>query len=441
MSKFIKIPAFLILTAVIAAFGFTGCGGVSGTPPDFSGFIPASDRPEQSSGQPEENPRDGTIPADGTDGGDNNIIDSDGKTRLKFIAAGDNIVHAVMLDDAMAKAKDDEIFNFGDIYKNISHIIKAADIALVNAETPIAGSEFGYSGYPMFNTPKENAFALVEAGFNIVSIANNHMLDKWEKGYENQLDFWDTQPVLQLGGFRNRQDFETVRIYEKDGVSIAFLSYTYGANGMYLPEESEMVAPFIDYATVERQVKAARPLADLLFVVMHWGDEDVFNANQTQKNLAEMMAANGVDVIIGMHPHVLQETVWLERSDGKKTLVTYSLGNLISGMLGAKNMVGGLLEFDIVKDGDTGTEIENVKIIPVITHYRYQQGRTGLYLPVYRFQNGRLDFSVYSFEDYTRELAAEHGVALFDSAFSYDYIKSLILQHIPGEFLSDFYRD
>ena len=425
---FAGAAAFFILSALLS-----GCERAAGTDTNNTGDVPGftfprGGAPDESSGQPENGAPPAAPPNDGT-------------VRLGFIAAGDNIMHAVMLDDAAARASAGEKFNFTDMYKGVADIIKAADIALVNAETPIAGGEFGYSGYPMFNTPEENAHALVGLGFDIINLANNHMLDKGEKGYKNHLDFWDAQPVLHIGGFRDRADFEAVRIYEKNGVSIAFLSYTYSTNGMVLPAGSEMVIPFIDSAVIERQIKAARPLADLLFVVMHWGEEDSFKSDSTQKSLAQMMADNGADVIIGMHPHVFQETVWLERAGGGRTLAVYSIGNLISGMLGAKNMIGGLLGFDIVKTANGAVTLENAQITPVMTHYGYQPGRTGPYNPVYQFQNGRLGFQVYRFEDYTRELAAEHGVALFDSAFSYDYIKDLIKTRVPREFLSDFYKD
>jgi len=367
------------------------------------------------------------IPADTTDMQANNI--KDGTVRLKFIAAGDNIMHSNMIDDAKERVKDKENFNFKDMYKDIASIIKSSDIALVNVETPIAGDEFAYSGYPMFNTPKENGFALTNIGFNIINIANNHMLDKWEKGYINNIDFWESQQnVLLIGGFKDEEDFENIRIYEKDGVSIAFLSYTYGTNGMYLPKESKMVIPYIDDATVERQVKAARPLADLVFVVMHWGDEDIFAPNQWQRSLAQMMVDNGVDVIIGMHPHVLQETKWVNRPDGGRTLIAYSLGNMISGMLGAQNMIGGLLSFDIVKttkNGESDTKIENAQIIPIITHY----------------DKRRKAFQLYKFEDYTQELAKAHGNINSDNKFSYKYIKDLVKQIIAPEFLSDFYKE
>lgn len=419
ISKFIVAAIFALITVI------SGCQTGGDTEEKITGDLPftegAEDRNEETA-----------APVTGGQNGD---------VRLSFLAAGDNIVHTVMLDDAAAKAKNGGSFDFSDMYKNLAPIIRAADIAFVNIESPIAGDDFGYSGYPMFNTPKEAAFALVDAGFDIVGIANNHMLDKWEQGYKNQINFWAGQPVLQLGGFVDKQDFETVRIYEKNGVSIAFLSYTYGTNGMELPAGSEMVVPYIDYETIKRQVKSAKPLADLLIVVMHWGQEDAAEAGPEQKNLARMMAECGVDAVIGMHPHVLQKTEWIDRPEGGKTLAAYSIGNFISGMLGAKNMPGGLLAFDIVKKASGETSVENAKIIPVITHYRYQSGRTGPYLPVYSFENGRTDFKIYNFEDYTPELAAEHGVALFDPEFSYDYIKNLIMRSVPLEFLGDFYKN
>ena len=351
----------------------------------------------------------------------------DGTTQLSFLAAGDNIMHSNMIDDAKERAKEGEKFNFKDMYKDVEDIIKSFDIALVNVETPIAGDEFEYTGYPNFNTPKENGFALMDIGFNVVNLANNHMLDKWEQGYMNSIKFWDGQPAFAIGGFKDKADFEKIRIYEKDGVSIAFLSYTYSTNGMSLPKDSKMVVPFLDDATVERQIKAAKPLADLVFVVMHWGDEDSFTPNQWQKSLAQMMADNGVDVVIGMHPHVFQETKWVNRPDGQKMLVAYSIGNLISGMLPAQNMVGGFLTFDIIKTtkgGKSSTVIENAQIIPVVTHYNMR----------------RKAFQVYRFEDYTEALAKLHGCINSDSKFSYKYLKDTIIKNVAPDFLSDFYK-
>ena len=140
------------------------------------------------------------------------------------------------------------------------------------------------------------------------------------------------------------------------------------------------------------------------------------------------MADNGVDVIIGIHPHVLQEVKWINRPDGKKTLIAYSLGNFISNMYPAINMVGGILTFDIVKttkNGESNTVIQNAKIIPVVTHLNMR----------------RKGYQVYRFEDYTGELAKSHGGIDSDPKFSYKYLKDIIIKYVAPEFLSDFYKN
>ena len=350
------------------------------------------------------------------------------ETRLRFLAAGDNIMHSNMIDDANERAGGNG-YNFRDMYEHIEAEVKAADIAFINVETPIAGDEFPYTGYPNFNTPKENGIALVDVGFDIINIANNHMLDKKEQGYINNINFWESQDVLLVGGFKDEADFETVRVYNRDEVSIAFLSYTYGTNGMFLPSDSKMIIPWIDAEIIERQIKAARTQADLLFVVMHWGIEDSFTPNAEQTNLAQMMVNNGVDVILGMHPHVLQETKWVDKPDGGQTLIAYSIGNFISAMLYGRNMIGAMLGFDIVKltdkTGESKVWVENAEMIPIMTH----------------FNKSRKGLQVYKFEDYTKELAEQHWCAGNDPVFSYGYIMNTIKENILPQFLSDFYAE
>ena len=334
------------------------------------------------------------------------------EARLRFIAAGDSIIHAVIIEDARERG------GFTDMYAPVRNIIKSADISLINVETPIAGEQFEYAGYPRFNTPKENGYALAEL-FNIINIANNHMLDCGEAGYANHIEFWESQDVLLIGGFKRTQDFENVRVYAKNGVSIAFLSYTYGTNGISLPEGSEMLVPVIDERVIERQIKQARPLADLLFVVMHWGEEDEHEPSKYQRGLARLMADSGADLIIGMHPHVLQEISWLARAGGGRALVAYSLGNFISAQLSAHNLLGGLLELDIVKK-DGQARLENARIIPVVTHY--DSRRKGL--------------RVYRLEDYGLE--HEHGC--IDEHFTRQHLINLSKHIIAPEFLGDCYK-
>ena len=352
------------------------------------------------------------------------------ETRLSFLAAGDNIIHSSIYYDAEQRARGMEgvRYNFWDIYAGpVADMITAADISFINQETPIAGDEFPRNGYPNFNTPREAAYALVEMGFDIVNLANNHMIDVGgETGYRNQLDFWDSKPVLHIGGFRNREDYDTIRIFKRDGISIAFLSYTYGTNGMTLPPGSEMVIPLIDPVEIRRQLILAQGKADLLFVHIHWGHEDWHVPNTQQIELAQLLARYNVDVVIGTHPHVLQPVVWLDRPDGGRTLVAYSIGNFISAQLNGRNMLGALLGFDIVRTVEDTVQIENVKITPIVTHYNRQIR----------------DISLHLFEDYTEELLADHGAhhRRGGGRFTMRQLEDIIRQTISEEFLSEYYR-
>lgn len=361
----------------------------------------------------------------------NEISANDGEVRIRFLAAGDNIIHENVYTDAMSRAKDGEKYNFIDMYAGIADMVKSADIAFINQETPICGDELTVSGYPNFNSPEAAGDALIELGFDVINIANNHMLDKKEAGYKNTLDYWHEREdkVTMLGGYYDKADYENIRIVEKDGVSIAFISYTYGTNGMYLPVGSTMYVPYIDEAEIVRMTKKADTLADLVFVVMHWGEENYFTLSSSQKTLASAITEAGADVIIGMHPHVIQDMEWKTASDGSRTLVIYSLGNLISTQYNNLNLVGGIVTFDIVKDKSGNITIENPIYNPTVTHYNKQ----------------RLGLQVYLMEDYTAELAALHGCPSYGQTTDYkiwslDKIRGFAKNNVSDEFLPDFLK-
>jgi poly-gamma-glutamate synthesis protein (capsule biosynthesis protein) len=314
-------------------------------------------------------------------------------------------------------------------------------------ETPIAGEHRSFYGFPNFNTPREAAEAVMRLGFNVINIANNHMLDMGKQGYINQLDYWDAQDALYIGGYRTRADFENTRIFEKDGVSIAWVSFTYGTNGMYLPADSPMFIPFINDSHIVQSIQRAKAAgADLVFASMHWGPEDRFTASAEQRRLARVLADSGADVIIGHHPHVLQEVEWIDRANypgGGRALVAYSLSNLISTQHSLINMVGGLLQFDIVKSADNSIAIENPLLIPVMTHYITPD-----------FQNRPMErrgLQVYLIENYTAELLASHGTHYRTAensrhpettgrAITLDLVKWLVTNHVDPEFLPEFFR-
>ena len=241
---------------------------------------------------------------------------------VSFIACGDNLVHSSVYSDAQTLAAGTEKeYNFLPMYDNVADIIQNADLAFINQETPFGGSSRPISGYPLFNTPEQMGDDLITLGFDIIGLANNHMLDSTAKGYENTIDFWNSKDgVTAIGGYKNKEDFENIRVIEKNGIKIALLAYTYSTNGLKLPQGSELVIPLYDDETIDRQTKKAKSLADVVIVSIHWGVEDQFKPNAEQKRKAKLMADNGVDVIIGHHPHVLQPLEWIDRADGGKTL-------------------------------------------------------------------------------------------------------------------------
>ena len=347
------------------------------------------------------------------------------ETRLSFVAVGDNIIHSAIMEDAKNHAGSGEEYNFKYIYDNVRDEISAADVAFVNQETLLGGKNLGYYGYPNFNGPQEAGDALVDAGFDIVCIATNHMCDMNEAGLAGTLDYWEKQPVTLIGGYRNAEDYERIRVLEKNGVRIALLAYTYDpytTNGMKLPSTSSLITPIYNEEVIRRQVAAAKEVGDIVIVNMHWGQDSSFTVNAEQKKYAQILADCGVDVVIGEHPHVLQPMQWMDGRDGHKMLLTYSIGNFLSTMYNDYFMVGGMLTFDIVKNSD-GTHVENPILVPTVTYYDVN----------------RANLSIYFLDDFTPELSSSHGTNAH-GATSIEKLRGYVTNAIPGEFLPASYQ-
>lgn len=345
-------------------------------------------------------------------------------TKISFLGAGDNIVYYGNVRDAQSKAvSGGRKYNFLPTYSDIADLISQADISFINQETLMSGGEFSY--YPRFNGPQDMGNDLVELGFDIVNIANNHMLDHSASGLSKTIDFWKTLDVMLIGGYYNSDDFSNIRVYEKSGIKIAFLSYTYGTNGLTKPASSPLYIPYINEEDITVQTKKAKELADLVFVSVHWGEENSFKPSSEQIKYANLMADLGVDVIIGHHPHVIQPVEWLTGKDGNKALCIYSLGNLMAEMARDYNMVGGIISFDIVRTDDEKPVIENVLFTPTMFHFPGN------------FYNNH----IYLLEDYTSELAAQHGVkTYYKNSISYDQLIKYVKNTISPEFLPEFYK-
>ena len=313
--------------------------------------------------------------------------------RFTLVAAGDNLFHDVLF----RRSPEGDFSHFVSYYLPVRHIVQAADIAFVNQETVFAGEAAGFSSWPRFNTPSEAGLALIETGFNVVNQANNHTMDMGEAGAVYTLNFWEQHPeVTMIGLYRSQEARDAFTIREVNGITVGWLTYTYGLNGLPLPRNRPYMVPLIDPEVMEREIAALRPLVDFLIVSMHWCYEYVHWANAEQIELAQLMAELNVDLVIGHHAHVLQPMEFLPRGDGGLMLVTYSLGNFLSAQHDNNTLLGGLLYMEAQKkiewDGSARVSIERAGIIPVVTHYEL----------------GFANFRVYPLFDYTEELAAMH---------------------------------
>lgn len=354
-------------------------------------------------------------------------VEQNQEIRITFMGCGDNITYEGNLADAMANAIDGgRTYNFKPTYENVLYKIQNADIAFINQETVMAGVGYPISCYPAFNSPQDLGLDVVELGFDVVNIATNHMLDMGANGFLKTIEFWKKQDCLMIGGYENQEDFENIRIYEEQGIKIAFLSFNYGTNGISLPASSDIKIPCIDDEDIISQIKSAKEKADMVFVSMHWGDEGVFKPNDEQKRVAQLIADCGADVIIGHHPHVIQPVEWLTGKDGNKTLCIYSLGNFVAEQAYDYNIVGGIIEFEIVKKNDEKPYIENSVFTPTVCH----------------FEAGLRNNKVYCLHEYTAELANKHAVKnYYGHTISLERLLKYVTDTIDKDFLANDFAD
>ena len=257
-----------------------------------------------------------------------------------LIAVGDNLIHSSIYKHANALAGYNG-YDFKPMITNIKAIVSNYDLAYYNQETILGGTEIGLSDYPTFNSPYEAGDAMIDAGFNLVSLATNHTMDRGSTAVENSCAYWKRhEDVLAVGSYCSDEERNEIRIEEKNNITYTMLNHTYGTNGMpqiknyYVniwPTNLDLNNPETDtaYQEYKNQVKAdvekVRDKVDVLIVAMHWGVEYTHEPTAYEKDMAAYLASLGVDIIIGTHPHVIQPVTWIG-----DTLVIYSLGNFIS---------------------------------------------------------------------------------------------------------------
>lgn len=291
-------------------------------------------------------------------------------TSAKLVAVGDILLHQSVYKDA---ATPEGTYNFSPMFEKVKPFLESADIAVANQETMIGGKELGLSSYPTFNSPYEIGNALKEAGIDLVTIANNHTLDKGEKAILNAINYWDSIGMPYTGAFNSKEDRDVIRTIMKNGIDFSFLSYSYGTNGLPIPKDKPYLINLIDLELIKKDVERAKIISDVVVVSMHWGNEYETTPNQTQIDLANELSRIGVDIIIGHHPHVLQPMDWIERADGSRTFVLYSLGNFLSAQEGLERLTGGIGGVEVTKttfQGETVITLANPSFVPTYGYYK-----------------------------------------------------------------------
>ncbi|UOQ45073.1 CapA family protein [Halobacillus salinarum] len=264
---------------------------------------------------------------------------------LTISAIGDILIHKRVYTNAKTKSG----YDFLPMLDQVKPYLTKSDITIANEETMIGGKELGLSGYPSFNSPKEVGEALKASGVDIVSIANNHSLDKGETGIRHAIKNWEDLGMMYTGAYKSRKDQQQIRVYKTPAQpSVAFLSYTYGTNGIKTPAGKSYLVNRINYSVIKSDINRAKKRADAIVISFHFGKQYHPLPTQEQKKLSQFAADQGVDVVIGHHPHVLQPLEWLTGKNGNKTLVAYSLGNFFSGQDAFQKRIGGMLTFDLV---------------------------------------------------------------------------------------------
>ena len=317
--------------------------------------------------------------------------------KLKLLATGDGLIHSVIFRNYYKNG----VYDFTDAVKYVKDIVKDYDIAYYNQETPAGDDSITYSGYPMFYTPSAYVDAMRDAGFNTISLASNHSLDKGEKGILNTVKYFKTTNTLYSGMNDSEEMRNNFIIKEKNNITYTMLSYTTITNGLQVPSGKSYLLNLYDKEQVKKDIEAVRDKVDVLIVAMHWGIEYINMPNEEEKEIAEYLSSLGVDIVIGNHPHILQPITKIG-----DTIVMYSLGNFISNQYGGTNgdwnkLIGFMATLDITK---TVTKDDEVKMT---------------------FDNigGELIFTKYTGNPITTAVHTDHTVIPFSKMTDDTYLK------------------
>lgn len=316
-------------------------------------------------------------------------------SKIILRAVGDNLIHKQVYQ---AARREDGTYDFTGMYEKVKPLLEEADIAVINQETILVADDAKISSFPAFGSPTAVGEAIIEAGFDVVTHASNHALDKGYEAICDSVNFWEEHKdkICYTGIHTSAEDQSDIRVLEREGIKVAFLNYTEPLNFHIIPRSHPYCVDVMKCYTkgrIREQIKKAKELADIVIVFPHWGCEYLYEPVEKQKKWAAFFANAGADLIIGTHPHVLQHTTKITTKDGREVCCLYSLGNFISCQVNQGTMLGGMADIVIEKTGE-GAAVTHADIIPLVTHtddsYSY--------------------FTTYPLSEYSDELAAGNKI-------------------------------
>ncbi len=322
-------------------------------------------------------------------------------TSAKLVAVGDNLMHRSC---TLSAKNADGTYDFTKHFANMADIFKAADLAVISQDTVLGGIELGATSTEtgIFNTAVELADGMADAGINVVLAANNHIMDEGSAGLNTMMSYFSTKyPNITLLGVNNSREAKDEPVYvETNNIKIAMINYSYGSNQTADLDASPYLLNQYDEDWLADILKQAREEADFIIAFPFWGEQNSMDYTQEQERQAQFLADNGVDLIIGSYPHVVEPVKWITAENGDRTLVYYSLGNFQSIQNTVENMLGGQANITISKEED-GTHISDYSLDFVVTHY--EQRESSEYYDI---------VTTYPLADYTSDLAARHGMSV-----------------------------
>lgn len=345
---------------------------------------------------------------------------------IKMTVIGDIMCHNTQYQDAYNSSS--KKYDFSYVFDDIRDKLSKSDITIGNLETTFAGAKRGYSSYPTFNTPEALAAALKNAGIDVLSTANNHCMDTGYNGICSTIKKLDQLGISHMGTYSTKEDSEKILVKDVNGIKIAFLSYTYGTNGIAIPKDKSFSVNLINKKKIKTDLEKAKKLnVDLISVSMHWGIEYKQNPTEEQKDLADFLFKNGVDIILGSHPHVLEKmekrTIQLEDGTTKDGFLIYSLGNFMSGQYYDYTKQSIILDLELTKHGNGKVSIDSATYTPIYM-YKSSSKTKKRYLvmdiekAIKNYKNGKKNISSSTYSTLKSEL--KHIYSVVGNEILYD---------------------